>query len=128
MLHTHQQSFTVTQAGDSSLAGTSFIPRPDHRLLCIVGGCCFTALQRKPTFEDLALAEEILLSSAQKGLLSTVYTAMSLPTTIPKQLRGGDRGQTKKYLCLPLTVTWNMQWVHRSVAIKALGGIHCNLC
>lgn len=28
MLHTHQQSFPVTQAEDSSLAGTSLLPRP----------------------------------------------------------------------------------------------------
>lgn len=28
MLHTHQQSSTGTQAGDSSLAGKSFLPRP----------------------------------------------------------------------------------------------------
>lgn len=79
-------------------------------------------------FEDLALAEEILLSSAKKGLLRTVHTAMPLPTTMPQQLRGGDRGQTKEDLYLPLPVTWSMQWVHRSVAIKALGGIPCNLC
>lgn len=28
VLHTHQQSFTVTQAEDRSLAGTSLLPRP----------------------------------------------------------------------------------------------------
>lgn len=28
MLRTHQQSFTVTEAGDSNMAGTSFLPRP----------------------------------------------------------------------------------------------------
>lgn len=35
----------------------------DHHLLGCAGACCFTALQRKPRSEDLALAEEILLSS-----------------------------------------------------------------
>lgn len=47
---------------------------------------------------------------------------------MPQQLRGGDRGQTKEDLYLPLAVTWSMQWVHRSVTIKALGGVHRNLC
>lgn len=53
---------------------------------------------------------------------------MSLPTTMPQQFGGGDRGQTKENRYLPLTVTWSMQRVHRFVAIKALGGIHRNLC
>lgn len=47
---------------------------------------------------------------------------------MPQQLKDGDRDQTKEFLSLPRTVTWSMQWVHRSAAIKALGDIHCNLC
>lgn len=64
MLHTHQQSFPVTQPGDRSLPETSFVPRPGSPFAVDGWCCCYTALHRKARLEDLAFAEEILLSSA----------------------------------------------------------------
>lgn len=59
---TCQQSFPVPRQKRAAWLGQASSQGQDRCLLCVVGSCCFTALQGKPTFEDLALAEEILLS------------------------------------------------------------------